>query len=125
MALFLAGLRSLDGDLYKAAAIDGASPARMYLRIMVPAIWPIVVSVLVILLQTAIKTYDLVRALTAGGPGIATTLPTNVVYDYMFQRGLMGAGSAAAVMLLLSLLVLMLPYAILQRLRRGKAGGHG
>ena len=71
------------------------------------AIWPIVVSVLVILLQTAIKTYDLVRALTAGGPGIATTLPTNVVYDYMFQRGLMGAGSAAAVMLLLSLLVVL------------------
>ncbi|RDJ22272.1 sugar ABC transporter permease [Bosea caraganae] len=125
MALFLAGLRSLDGDLYKAAAIDGASPARMYLRIMVPAIWPIVVSVLVILLQTAIKTYDLVRALTAGGPGIATTLPTNVVYDYMFQRGLMGAGSAAAVMLLLSLLIVLLPYAIFQRLRRGKGGGHG
>ncbi|WP_442865095.1 carbohydrate ABC transporter permease [Bosea sp. NBC_00550] len=125
MALFLAGLRSLDGDLYKAAAIDGAGPSRMYLRIMVPAIWPIVVSVLVILLQTAIKTYDLVRALTAGGPGIATTLPTNVVYDYMFQRGLMGAGSAAAVMLLLSLLIVLLPYAILQRMRGGKGGGLG
>jgi glucose/mannose transport system permease protein len=118
MALFLAGLRSLDADLYKAAQIDGAGPTRMYLRIMVPAIWPIVVSVLVILLQIAIKTYDLVRALTAGGPGIATTLPTNVVYDYMFQRGLMGAGSAAAVMLLLSLLVILLPYAFFQRMRR-------
>jgi ABC-type sugar transport systems, permease components len=122
MALFLAGLRSLDSDLYKAAQIDGAGPVRMYLRIMVPAIWPIVVSVLVILLQTAIKTYDLVRALTAGGPGIATTLPTNVVYDYMFQRGLMGAGSAAAVMLLLSLLLIVLPYAVFKRLsRRGRA----
>jgi glucose/mannose transport system permease protein len=118
MALFLAGLRSLDADLYKAAQIDGAGPTRMYLRIMVPAIWPIVVSVLVILLQVAIKTYDLVRALTAGGPGIATTLPTNVVYDYMFQRGLMGAGSAAAVMLLLSLLIILLPYAAFRRIRR-------
>lgn len=124
MALLLAGLRSLDADLYKAAAIDGASPARMYLRIMVPSIWPIVVSVLVILLQTAIKTYDLVRALTAAGPGIATTLPTNVVYDYMFQRGLMGAGSAAAVMLLLSLLVVVLPYAALRFLRGTRRGGH-
>lgn len=125
MALFLAGLRSLDADLYRAAAIDGASPTRMYLRIMVPAIWPIVVSVLVILLQTAIKTYDLVRALTAGGPGIATTLPTNVVYDYMFQRGLMGAGSAAAVMLLVSLLVVVLPYAAMRawRNRARPAGG--
>ena len=96
MALFLAGVRSLDADLYRAAQIDGAKPLRMYVRILIPAIWPIVVSVLVILLQLALKTYDLVQAMTAGGPGIATTLPTTVVYDYMFQRGQMGAGSAAA-----------------------------
>lgn len=125
MALFLAGLRSLDSDLYKAAAIDGASPVRMYTRILLPAIWPIVVSVLVILLQTGIKTYDLVRALTAGGPGIATTLPTNVVYDYMFQRGLMGAGSAAAVMLLLSLLIIVVPYAVFARLRNRRSRANG
>lgn len=125
MALFLAGLRSLDNELYKAAQIDGASTTRMYARILIPAIWPIVVSVLVILLQTAIKTYDLVRAMTAGGPGIATTLPTNVVYDYMFQRGLMGAGSAAAVMLLLSLLIVIVPYAVFQRIRNRRRAEHG
>jgi glucose/mannose transport system permease protein len=92
---------------------------------MVPAMWPIVIAVLVILLQFALKTYELVRALTAGGPGIATTLPTIVVYDYMFQRGLMGAGSAAAVMLLLSLLVIIGPYAIYQRLRARRMSRHG
>jgi glucose/mannose transport system permease protein len=124
MALFLAGLRSLDADLYKAAQIDGASPARMYLRILVPAMWPIVIAVLVILLQFAIKTYELVRALTAGGPGIATTLPTTVVYDYMFQRGLMGAGSAAAVMLLLSLLVIFVPYAAYQKFSARRRDRH-
>jgi glucose/mannose transport system permease protein len=125
MALFLAGLRSLDNDLYKAAQIDGASASRMYARILVPAIWPIVVSVLIILLQVALKTYDLVRALTAGGPGIATTLPANVVYDYMFQRGSMGAGSAAAVMLLASLLIVVLPYAAIQKIRSRKRVDHG
>jgi glucose/mannose transport system permease protein len=125
MALFLAGLRSLDADLYKAAQIDGAGPTRMYLRVMVPAMWPIVIAVLVILLQFAIKTYELVRALTAGGPGIATILPTIVVYDYMFQRGLMGAGSAAAVMLLLSLLVIIGPYAVYQRLRARRMNRNG
>jgi glucose/mannose transport system permease protein len=118
MALFLAGLRSLDADLYNAAQIDGASPLRMYVRILIPAIWPIVASVLVILLQLALKTYDLVQAMTAGGPGIATMLPTNVVYDYMFQRGQMGEGSAAAVMLLMSLLIVILPYVVLQQIRR-------
>jgi glucose/mannose transport system permease protein len=125
MALFLAGLRSLDADLYRAAQIDGAKPLRMYVRILIPAIWPIVVSVLVILLQLALKTYDLVQAMTAGGPGIATTLPTTVVYDYMFQRSQMGAGSAAAVMLLMSLLVIIAPYIVLQQIRRRRQATHG
>ena len=125
MALFLAGLRSIDPDLHKAAQIDGASPARFYLRVVLPSIGAIVIAVLVILLQFAIKTFDLVRALTGGGPGIATTLPALVVYDFMFQRGQLGRGSAAAVLLLLSLLVVLLPYyAYAQwRARRERANG--
>ena len=114
MALFLAGLRSLDPDLHRAAQIDGAGPLKFYGRVVLPAIWPMALSVGIILLQFAIKTYDLVRALTAGGPGIATTLPTMVVYDYMFQRGQMGAGAAAAVMLLLSLVLVLAPLAALR-----------
>jgi len=61
MALFLAGLRSIDPDLHKAAQIDGAGPFRFYLRIAAPGVAPIAISVLVILLQYAIKTFDLVR----------------------------------------------------------------
>lgn len=110
MALFLAGLRSIDPDLHKAAQIDGAGPLRYYLRIAAPSVAPIAVAVLVILLQYAIKTFDLVRAMTGGGPGISTTLPALVVYDFMFQRAQLGRGSAAAVLLLLSLLVVLLPY---------------
>ena len=102
MALFLAGLRSVDPDLVKAAQIDGAGPIRYYLRIVLPALRPITITVLVIQLQFAIKTFDLVRALTSGGPGIATKLPALVVYDLMFQRGQLGRGAAAAVLLLLS-----------------------
>jgi glucose/mannose transport system permease protein len=111
MALFLAGLRSVDGDLMKAAQIDGAGAWRTYTRVVLPSITPIFVAVLVILLQFAIKTYDLVVALTAGGPGLASVLPALVVYDFMFQRGELGRGSAAAVMLLASLAVVLLPYA--------------
>ena len=121
MSLFLAGLRSLDGEIYKAAQIDGAGPVRLYLRVVLPAIWPIVVTILVVLLQFAVKTYDLVVALTSGGPGIATTLPSLVVYNYMFQRGQLGLGSAAAVMLLLSVAAVLLPVAVMQAWqRRGK-----
>ena len=118
MALFLAGLRSVDADLVKAAQIDGAGPWRMYRRVLLPTIWPIFVTVFVILLQSAIKTFDLVRALTGGGPGISTMLPTLVVYDFMFQRSELGRGSAAAVLMLLSLVVVLAPYGIYVRWQR-------
>jgi len=111
MALFLAGLRSVDGDLVKAAQIDGAGPVRLYGRVILPTLWPITVTVVVIQLQFAITTFDLVRALTGGGPGIATQLPALVVYDFMFQRGLIARGAAAAVLMLLILLAVLLPYA--------------
>ena len=124
MALLLAGLRSVDADLLKAAQIDGAGPARTYLRVVFPTIGPIFVAVLVMLLQFAIKTYDLVVALTAGGPGLASTLPTVVVYDFMFQRSELARGSAAAVMLLGSLAFVLVPYGLYRLWQQRKAGTH-
>ena len=121
MALFLAGLRSVEGDLIKAAQIDGAGPVRIYTRVILPTLWPIAVAVLVILLQFAIKTFDLVRALTDGGPGLATQLPAMVVYDFMFQRGHIGRGSAAAVLMLLTLLGVLLPYGAWKLYRQRRA----
>jgi glucose/mannose transport system permease protein len=118
MALFLAGLRSVDRDLIKAAQIDGAGALRIYRRVLLPTIWPIFVTVFVILLQWAIKAFDLVRALTGGGPGISTMLPTLVVYDFMFQRSELGRGSAAAVLMLLSLIVVLAPYGLYMRWRK-------
>ena len=124
MALFLAGLRSVDADLVRAAQIDGAGPIRMYRRVLLPALWPITVTIVVIQLQFAITTFDLVRALTGGGPGIATQLPALVVYDFMFQRGLLARGAAAAVLMLLILLAVLLPYAAWQYFQRQRIA-HG
>ena len=124
MALLLAGLRSVDADLLKAAQIDGAGPARTYLRVVFPTIGPIFIAVLVMLLQFAIKTYDLVVALTAGGPGLASTLPTVVVYDFMFQRSELARGSAAAVMLLGSLAFVLVPYGLYRLWQQRKASTH-
>jgi glucose/mannose transport system permease protein len=117
MALFLAGLRSVDAEIIKAAQIDGASAWRIYHRVVLPTIGPIMLAVMVILLQMAIKTFDLVRALTGGGPGIATNMPATVVYDFMFQRGQIGRGAAAAMLMLLALVVVILPYKLHQRWR--------
>jgi glucose/mannose transport system permease protein len=126
MALFLAGLRSVDPDLVKAAQIDGAGPARIYRKVILPSIAPIFVAVAVVLLQFAIKTFDLVVALTGGGPGIATTFPANYVYDLMFQRGEIAVGAAAAIMMLAALAVVLLPYALWTVWRsRREAAAHG
>src|SRR5580658_5951624 len=125
MALFLAGLRSVDPDLVKAAQIDGASPARIYRKVILPSIAPIFVAVAVVLLQFAIKTFDLVVALTQGGPGIATTFPANYVYDLMFQRGEISVGAAAAIMMLLALAVVLVPYALWTAWRSRQAAARG
>jgi glucose/mannose transport system permease protein len=125
MALFLAGIRSINPELVRAAEIDGARPWRIYLQVVLPSIRPVFVAVLVILLQNAIKTFDLIRALTNGGPGIATAMPATVVYDFMFQRGLLGRGSAAAVLMLLVLFGVLAPYFLYQLVRARRERVHG
>ena len=124
MALFLAGLRSVDPDLVKAAQIDGAGPARIYRKVILPSIGPIFVAVAVVLLQFAIKTFDLVVALTGGGPGISTTFPAIYVYDLMFQRGQIAIGAAAAIMILAALALVLVPYAVWTAWRSRQAA-HG
>jgi glucose/mannose transport system permease protein len=125
MALFLAGLRSVDQDLIKAAQIDGASTFRTYRKVILPTIAPIFLAVAVVQIQFAIKTFDLVAALTRGGPGTATTFPAIYVYDMMFQRGEIGEGAAAAIMMLAALAVVLVPYSlwlVWQRRREGRNG---
>jgi glucose/mannose transport system permease protein len=118
MALFLAGLRSVDGDIIKAAQIDGASTFRIYRKVILPAITPIFLAVAVVQLQAAIKTFDLAVALTNSGPGISTTFPATYVYDLMFQRGEIGEGAAAAMMILAALAVVLVPYSLYLAWRR-------
>jgi glucose/mannose transport system permease protein len=125
MALFLAGLRSVDPDIIKAAQIDGASWFRTYRKVILPAITPIFLAVAVVLLQFAIKTFDLAVALTNSGPGIATTFPATYVYDLMFQRGEIGEGAAAAIMILLALAVVLVPYSFYIVWRRRRESGRG
>ena len=125
MALFLAGLRSVDPDLVKAAQIDGASHARIYRKVILPSIAPIFLAVAVVMVQFAIKTFDLVVALTDSGPGVTTTFPAKYVYDAMFQRGQIALGAAGAMMMLSALAVVLVPYALWTTWRaRREAAAH-
>ena len=125
MALFLAGLRSVDGDIIKAASIDGASTFRIYRKVILPSITPIFLAVAVVQLQAAIKTFDLAVALINSGPGISTTFPATYVYDLMFQRGEIGEGAAAAMMILAALAVVLVPYSLYLAWSRRRESGRG
>jgi len=110
MALFLAGLRGGDQSIVRAAQIDGASLPTIYLRIVLPSLRPVFFSALMILAHIAIKSFDLVAAMTAGGPGYASDLPAMFMYNFTFSRGQMGIGSASAVMMLGAILMILVPY---------------
>jgi glucose/mannose transport system permease protein len=110
MALFLAGLRGIDDTIIKAAQIDGASLPRIYWRIVLPSLRPVFFSTLMIVSHLAIKSFDLVMALTAGGPGFSTDLPATFMYAMAFTRGQIGQGAAAATVMLATIAAIVVPY---------------
>ena len=110
MAMFLAGLRGIDGEIMKAAQIDGASGFRIYRRIIIPMLRPAFLSAFVILAHLSIKAYDLVIALTNGGPGRATEVPATFMYSYTFSRNQMGVGATSAIIMLLMIFSIIIPY---------------
>ncbi len=110
MAMFLAGLRGVDNEIIKAAQIDGASSVTIYRRIIIPLMRPVFLSAFVVLAHLAIKAYDLVIALTGGGPGRATELPSTFMYSYTFTRNSMGIGAASAIIMLAMIFSIIIPY---------------
>ena len=110
MALFLAGLRGIDDSIIKAAQVDGASLPRIYWRIVLPCLRPVFFSTLMIVSHLAIKSFDLVMALTAGGPGFATDLPATFMYAMAFSRGQIGLGAASATVMLATIAAIVVPY---------------
>ncbi|MHB1199275.1 MAG: carbohydrate ABC transporter permease [Polaromonas sp.] len=110
MALFLAGLRGIDDSIIKAAQIDGASLPRIYWRIILPILRPVVFSTVLVLSHLSIKSFDLVMALTAGGPGYATDVPATFMYVMSFTRGQIGLGAASATMMLATVAAIVVPY---------------
>jgi len=110
MALFLAGLRGIDDAIIRAAQIDGASLPRIYLRILIPSLRPVFFSTLMVVSHLAIKSFDLVMALTAGGPGYATDLPATFMYTMAFSRGQIGLGAASAMVMLATMAAIVVPY---------------
>ncbi|MDA7477676.1 sugar ABC transporter permease [Candidatus Pelagibacter ubique] len=117
MAIFLAGLRSIDDEVIKAAKVDGASTFSIYIKIVLPMMRPVFMSAIVILVHLSIKSYDLVIALTAGGPGISSDMPAVFMTKMAFGRSEVGLASASAIMMFATVSAIIVPY-LYSELRR-------
>lgn len=110
MAIFLAGLRGIDNSVIKAAQIEGANLPLIYWSIIIPMLRPAMLSVVVLLSYIAIKSFDLVLALTNAGPGSATELPSTFMFSATFRRNQMGIGAASAIMMMMTVAAIIVPY---------------
>ncbi|WP_339950468.1 sugar ABC transporter permease [uncultured Albimonas sp.] len=110
MALFLAGLRSVDSEIIKAAQVDGIPTTRIYTAIIIPSMAPIFLSAFIVLAHLAIKSFDLVIALTGGGPGYATDLPATYMYAMAFSRGDLGQAASSAMIMMMIVFAVVVPY---------------
>jgi len=119
MAMFLAGLRGVDNEIIKAAQIDGASTVTIYRRIIIPLMRPVFLSAFVVLAHLAIKSYDLVVAMTDGGPGTATWTPALFMQKFTFGRNEMGMGAASAMIMMMMIFSIIIPY-LYSELRGGR-----
>ncbi len=117
MALMLAGLRGIDDEIWKAAKVDGISTWRTYLQIILPMMKPVMVTTFVIVASAAVRIYDLVLAITDGGPGISSDVPTRYIYQNFSAN--LGQSLSASTVLLVTMAVLLIPWI---RMEFGKKG---
>ncbi|WP_342359562.1 sugar ABC transporter permease [Terrarubrum flagellatum] len=123
MAIMLAGLRGIDEDIWKAAKIDGLPTWRVYASIVTPMLGASFATAAVLLSTSVVRLYDLSVAMTNGGPGLASEVPAKFVMDHLFDRGNVGLATAAATMMLITVIAVVAPWTY-WRSRRAARGGH-
>ena len=114
MCIMLAGLRGIDEDIWKAARVDGIGTIKTYVVVIIPMMRPVFITALVLIAASIIKLYDLVVAMTGGGPGLASEVPAKYVIEFMFRAQNLGQGFAASTMMLCSVVIILIPWAFLE-----------
>jgi len=114
MVLMLAGLRGIDGEIWKASRVDGIPAWRTYIFVVIPMMRGVFVTTLVIVASGIVRVYDLVVAMTSGGPGFASEMPAKYVYDFMFQRSNLGQALSASTVMLVTVFIFVVPWALIE-----------
>jgi glucose/mannose transport system permease protein len=118
MALLLAGLRGIDPQIWQVTRMERIPLPRVYLHVILPQLRPHLVSAALLLTFGVVRMFELVVAMTGGGPGFATDMPALFIQDHIFARGRLGFGAAAAVVLMATMIVVLAPYLALTPRRR-------
>jgi glucose/mannose transport system permease protein len=112
MAMYLAGLRGIPEELREAARVDGASEWQVYRYVILPLLRPITLGAIIILGHISLKIYDLIVAMTGPGIGFSTDVPAYFMWETTFHANRFAQGAAIAVILLLMVSLLIVPYLI-------------
>jgi raffinose/stachyose/melibiose transport system permease protein len=110
MLLFLAGLQTIPEELHEAAKVEGAGPVRRFLYVTFPLLRETTLVVLAITAINALKAYDIIYAMTNGGPANRTQLLSTWMYFLTYNYNQVGLGTAIAVVLFLLTLMFAIPY---------------
>ena len=115
MIIFLAGLQSIPTEYYEVAAIDGATPFQIFRNVTVPYLMPSITISIVMNIIGGLKLYDVIMAMTGGGPGYATMSLSTMMYNLYFLR--QDAGYATAMGNVMFLLITAISISMLRYLR--------
>lgn len=112
MAMYLAGLSTISGDIREAAQLDGASSWQIYRQIIIPLLKPVTISTLIILGHVSLKIFDLVFAMSGSGPGFATDVPGIFIIEQTFRANRYDLGAAASIVMLVLVALIIVPYLV-------------
>lgn len=115
MVILLAGLRGIDPEIWKAARVDGIPSWRVYVSIVRPMLAHSFATATILLLTAVVKLYDVVVAMTQGGPGTASEVPAKYIMDHLFGRANIALASAGSIVLLICVGILLAPIVYVRR----------
>lgn len=123
MVIVLAGMRGISSEQWRAARIEGIPVWRIYVSIVLPQLGPALAAAGMLLAMGVIKTYDLIVAMTNGGPGSATEVPAKFIMDNLFQRQNLGLATAGATVLVLTVILIVVPFRYVLHMRAKRRAG--
>lgn len=121
MALYLAGLRGIPEELREAARVDGANEWSIFRHVIFPLLTPITLSAVIILGHISLKIYDLTVAMSPNGPAFATDVPATFMWQTTFKDDQFARGAAVAVVMLVLVAALIVPYLVWSRRQEASA----